>query len=169
MGVSALIALGAAGGLLRGLLDVYTQFVSWKGDRRAYRQLPSRQEAEAPRFQDYYDPIADPIAAVVHSAMGAGAAVLFGTTGQINGAYAALVVGMSAPMLLTQLGRVQSVRDAVTGGGTQALDALDTPQVDAVPQPAPFALQPDAMRSRGHVPSPVAAERGQTVGEEGMP
>ncbi|SEC26136.1 hypothetical protein SAMN05216489_00286 [Streptomyces sp. 3213] len=164
--MSTLIVLGAAGGLLRGLLDVYTQFVSWKADRRAYRQLSSRQEGAAPRFQEYYDPIADPIAAVVHSAMGAGAAVLFGTTGQINGAYAALVVGMSAPMLLTQLGRVPSVRDAVTGAGT---DALDTPQVDALPQPAPFALQPDTTLQRGHVPSPVAADRGQTVGEEGMP
>ncbi|WP_308297319.1 MULTISPECIES: hypothetical protein [unclassified Streptomyces] len=164
MEVSTLILLGAAGGLLRGLLDVYTQFVNWQADRRAHRQLPAGHGCEAPRFQEYYDPIADPIAAVVHSAMGAGAAVLFGTTGQISGAYAALVVGMSAPMLLTQLGRVPSVIDAVTGGSQTG----DASQVEAIPQSAPAARQPDPSHARGQVPSRVAADSGQTLREEGM-
>ncbi|MEU1408680.1 hypothetical protein ABZ471_41490 [Streptomyces sp. NPDC005728] len=110
-----LILLGAAGGALRGLLDAYTRFLDWQSARRAHRGLPSGQESEPPRFQDYFDPVADPVAAVVHSAMGAGAAVLLGTTGQISGAYAAVVVGISAPVILTQLGRAQSVSDAVIG------------------------------------------------------
>ncbi|MEU6763883.1 hypothetical protein ABZ916_15340 [Streptomyces sp. NPDC046853] len=127
MDVPTLILLGAAGGLLRGALDVYTRFVSWQADRRAHRQLTASGEAqgEAPQFQVYFDPSVDIAAAVVHSVMGAGAAVLFGTTGQISGAYAALVVGLSAPMLLTQLGRIQTVNEAVTGerppaGATEA-------------------------------------------------
>ena len=37
--VPILILFGAAGGLLRGALDVYTRFVSWQADRRAHRQL----------------------------------------------------------------------------------------------------------------------------------
>ncbi|MEU3614294.1 hypothetical protein ABZ725_18500 [Streptomyces sp. NPDC006872] len=118
MDVPTLIVLGAAGGLLRGALDVYTRFIDWQADRRLHRQsmaAGAATEGELPRFQGYFDPIADPVAAVVHSLMGAGAAVLFGTTGQISGAYAALVVGISAPMLLTQLGRIQSVNEAVTG------------------------------------------------------
>ncbi|MEU1184248.1 hypothetical protein ABZ464_42890 [Streptomyces sp. NPDC005820] len=110
-----LILLGAAGGALRGLLDVYTRFLDWQSARRSHRRSPAGQPDELPRFREYFDPVADPVAAVVHSAMGAGAAVLFGTTGQVSGAYAAVVVGISAPVILTQLGRVQSVSDAVTG------------------------------------------------------
>ncbi len=115
--VPTLILLGAAGGLLRGALDLYTRFVSWQADRRSHRQSTAAGTAQekAPRFQAYFDPSVDIVAAVVHSLMGAGAAVLFGTTGQISGEYAALVVGLSAPMLLTQLSRIQTVSEAVTG------------------------------------------------------
>ncbi len=118
--VPTLILLGAAGGALRGLLDVYTRFLDWQSDRRAHRRLPPGQDGEPPQFQQYFDPVGDPVAAVVHSGMGAGAAVLFGSTGQINGAYAAIVVGISAPVILTQLSRVQSVSDALTAGPRRA-------------------------------------------------
>lgn len=111
MDVPTLILLGAAGGLLRGAVDLYTRFVSWQAERHACR----RSDRQAPRLPEYFDPSTDIVAAVVHTVMGAGAAVLFGTTGQISGEYAALVVGMSAPMLLTQLSRVQTVNEAVTG------------------------------------------------------
>ncbi|MFC3413501.1 hypothetical protein ACFOSY_31175 [Streptomyces lusitanus] len=91
--------------------------MSWQADRRSHRQLAATGTGvgEPPRLQVYFDPAVDLVAAVVHSLMGAGAAVLFGTSGQISGQYAAVVVGMSAPMLLTQLGRIQSVNDVVTG------------------------------------------------------
>ncbi|MFD7527981.1 hypothetical protein ACFV8E_10385 [Streptomyces sp. NPDC059849] len=74
------------------------------------------EQGEAPEFQAYFDPAVDAAAAVVHSFMGDGAAVLFGTTGQTSGGYAALAVGISAPMLLTQLGRIETVNRLVTGG-----------------------------------------------------
>ncbi|WP_405662887.1 hypothetical protein OG379_14850 [Streptomyces sp. NBC_01166] len=140
MDVPSLILLGAAGGLLRGALDLYTRFVSWQADRRAHRQSAAADAAqeEAPRFQAYFDPAVDTVAAVVHSVMGAGAAVLFGTTGQISGGYAALVVGLSAPMLLTQLGRIQTVNEAVTGERQPA---------EAVPEPG--ALSPVGADGRG--------------------
>lgn len=117
MDVPTLILLGAAGGLLRGALDLYTRFVSWQADRRTHRQSAAETTTQgaAPQFKAYFDPAVDTAAAIVHSVMGAGAAVLFGTTGQISGGYAALVVGVSAPMLLTQLGRIQTVNEAVTG------------------------------------------------------
>ncbi|GAA4329410.1 hypothetical protein GCM10023086_58530 [Streptomyces venetus] len=111
MDIPTLIVLGAAGGLLRGAVDLYTRFVSWQAVRLACLQA-GRQ---APQFREYFDPSTDIVAPAVHTVMGAGAAVLFGTTGQISGAYAALVVGMSAPMLLTQLTRVQTVNEVVTG------------------------------------------------------
>lgn len=95
MDVPTLILLGAAGGLLRGVLDLYTRFVSWQADRRVHRQLTAEGTVQGvpPQFRTYFDPAVDIVAAVLHSVMGAGAAVLFGTTGQISGEYAALVVG----------------------------------------------------------------------------
>ncbi|SDC54344.1 hypothetical protein SAMN05216505_102519 [Streptomyces prasinopilosus] len=150
-----LILLGAAGGALRGLLDAYNRFLNWQSDRRAHRQSPAGQGNEAPRFQEYFDPVADPVAAVVHSAMGAGAAVLFGTTGQVSGAYAAMVVGLSAPVILTQLGRVQSVGDAVNGvpqAGTAAEEGTSAGPPEGAPpaeRPAPVdaASQPAVTES----------------------
>ncbi|MET9387687.1 hypothetical protein ABZY09_43470 [Streptomyces sp. NPDC002928] len=136
-----LILLGAAGGALRGLLDAYNRFLDWQSDRSAHRRLPAGQEGEASRFQEYFDPLADPIAAVVHSAMGAAAAVLFGTTGQVSGAYAAIVVGISAPVILTQLGRVPSISDVVNGA-PQAGTATEEGAVDGSPRAAPPAQRP---------------------------
>ncbi|MFD9903323.1 hypothetical protein [Streptomyces sp. NPDC059063] len=156
MDVWTLVLLGAAGGLLRGVLDVYTRFVDWQTDRRLHRQLSAEQAGPAPRFQDHFDPVADPIAAGVHSVMGAGAAVLFGTTGQISGAYAALVVGISAPLLLTQLGRIQSVSDAVTGG-SQTADATPPPPAQ-LPQPAPARPAIADVRTLGLPPDDPARE-----------
>ncbi|MFD7283530.1 hypothetical protein ACFV80_42715 [Streptomyces sp. NPDC059862] len=131
MDIPTLILLGAAGGLLRGAVDLYTRFVSWQTARRACRQ----SARQAPRLQEYFDPSTDIVAAVVHTVMGAGAAVLFGTTGQISGEYAALVVGMSAPMLLTQLSRVQAVNEAVTGD-RQPADAAEATAEIGVPSAA---------------------------------
>jgi hypothetical protein len=70
--VPTLILLGAAGGLLRGAVDLYTRFVSWQAARRDAR----RSASQAPLFQEYFDPSTDIVAAVVHTVMGAGAAVL---------------------------------------------------------------------------------------------
>jgi hypothetical protein len=160
--VSTLILLGAAGGLLRGLLDVYTQFMSWQVDRRVHRQVPTEQEGDAPQFGEYYDPVADPIATILHGAMGAGAAVLFGTTGQISGAYAALVVGMSAPMLLTQLSRVQSVSDAITGGA----QAAAATEAEAAAQPAALSARQSRAGRSGR--TPFAPDSGPAGEEEAM-
>ncbi|MEV8021652.1 hypothetical protein AB0O76_36040 [Streptomyces sp. NPDC086554] len=149
-----LILLGAAGGVLRGVLDAYNCVLDWQAARREHRQAPAAgQEPQPPRFRDHFDPVADTAAAVIHSGMGAGAAVLFGTTGQISGAYAAFVVGVSAPVILTQLGRIQAVSDAVTGaptapapeaGGAQQTEPLG-PRVrpSVVPEPAQ-AQEPQA-------------------------
>ncbi|MFG3208312.1 hypothetical protein [Streptomyces tendae] len=154
-----LILLGAAGGALRGLLDVYSRFLDWQADRRANRQLPTGQGGEAPRFQEYFDPVADPIAAVVHSAMGAGAAVLLGTTGQVSGAYAAVVVGISAPVILTQLGRVQSVGDAVGGAAPQEGTPAEEVTAAGSPRaaPPPERPPPDGTGSRPPVTEPSPA------------
>lgn len=157
MEVTTLLVLGAAGGALRGLLDVYIRFLDWQADRRAHRRSPPEQADPPPRFADHFDPVGDSVAAVVHSAMGAGAAVLFGTTGQISGAYAALVVGISAPVILTQLGRVQSV--------SEALPARPPPRRPSAParrarrrRPAPYR-HPPRRPNRPGPPEPSARAR----------
>lgn len=177
--VSTLMLLGAAGGVLRGLLDVYARFLDWQSDRRAHRRLPSGQEDEPPRFQQYFDPVGDPVAAVVHSGLGAAAAVLFGTTGQISGAYAAIVVGISAPVILTQLSRVQSVSDALTASPPPGMTsdgampepaahrdppAPEPPATSAAPAlpvvtPPQLPVPTQASAHLGEFPSPVPAER----------
>lgn len=140
---------------MRGAVDLYTRFVSWQAVRLACLQSGTH----APRFREYFDPSTDIVAPAVHTLMGAGAAVLFGTTGQISGAYAALVVGMSAPMLLTQLTRVQTVNEVVTGdrpaaettqaaagSGTTApagpVAAAESADVAAVVEPPPSSTEP---------------------------
>lgn len=173
--VPMLILLGAAGGALRGLLDAYNRFLDWQSDRRAYRQLPPGQENVPARFQDYFDPVADPVAAVVHSAMGAGAAVLFGTTGQVSGAYAAIVVGISAPVILTQLGRVQSISDAVNDA-PQAGAVAEEDAAQASPGAVPPAQQPapagsgsplsDAQPSTAGPAQPSSAVRAASAGAD---
>ncbi|MFJ8595184.1 hypothetical protein [Streptomyces sp. NPDC093598] len=181
MDVPTLILLGAAGGALRGLLDVYIRFLDWQTDRRAHRRLPPGQADEPPLFKTYFDPVGDPVAAVVHSAMGAGAAVLFGTTGQISGAYAAVVVGLSAPVILTQLGRVQSVNDALNGAvlsqaGVEPGASHPAQQADPLtaPPPATPALEP-AQRvdsaSAGPEPTtePASRPRSATEGPVALP
>ncbi|WP_220188879.1 hypothetical protein [Streptomyces phytophilus] len=142
--------LGASGGALRGLVDIYNRVLEWQTDRRSFRQAPAdRQGAEPPRLGQYFDPVADPIATGIHTALGAGVAVLFGTTGQISGAYAAFVVGVSAPALLAQLGRFQAVGNAVAPapqpvaaeataaepGSEVAAHAPPAPQVGLSPEP----------------------------------
>ncbi len=169
-----LILLGAVGGALRGALDLYIQFVNWRSARSRHRQpgqgQPPEQDLPAPRFLDYFDPAVDLTAAVVHSAMGAALAVLFGMTGQISGPYAAIVVGISAPVILTQLARIQSVSEAVgpgpvessaqpvpavapveggeDGAGAPAAPAVTGGGVSVPAQPSqyvrPAAVQPDA-------------------------
>lgn len=126
-----LILLGAAGGALRGLLDAYNRILDWQADRSAYRQLPAGEESEPPRVGQYFDPVAAPVAALAHSLMGAVVAVLVGITGQINGAFAAILVGISAPAILTQLGRIPPVSNAVTGASPEGTGV----EGDAAPQP----------------------------------
>ncbi|MEV8434749.1 hypothetical protein [Streptomyces chartreusis] len=123
MDVPTLFLLGAVGGVLRGVVDLYVQFANWRSARGAH-QREQHSEHVRPRLTQYFDPAVDLAAAGVHSVMGAGMAVLFGTTGQISGPYAAIVVGASAPVLLTQLARIQSVSQAL-GGGPAAAGTAD--------------------------------------------
>ncbi|MEV6023569.1 hypothetical protein [Streptomyces sp. NPDC052036] len=154
MDVPTLVLLGAVGGALRGVLDFYIQFVNWRSARSAHRRLPPGEDSATPRVRDYFDPAVDVVAALVHSTIGAGLAVLFGRTGQISGPYAAIVVGISAPVILTQLSRVQAVSQAIGGGGGQ--DAAADPGDVATVLPVAPAWPPPAADPETR-PGPAAA------------
>ncbi|MFF4030340.1 hypothetical protein ACFYZ2_11285 [Streptomyces sviceus] len=170
--MSTLILLGGAGGLLREVLDVYTQFLDWQTDRRTHRKTGIA--SDPPQFREYSDGLAvATVAALLHCGLGAAAAVLLGNTGQISGAYAAIAVGLSAPALLTQLSRSQSVSDALTGEQppTPAAEATtlsaETPQTPPVPTSWMSGSLPSA-RAEGSVGC-VQPEPAQEAGLNGQP
>jgi hypothetical protein len=131
------LGLGALGGSLRGLVDAYNQTMGWQAARREYRRARPPEDRPVPQFSEFFDPVPDAIATAFHMMLGAAVAATFGTSGQITGAYAAVTVGISAPALLTQLGRVQGVGDAITG------DTAARPDTATPPHRTPTARVPD--------------------------
>ncbi|WP_143254651.1 hypothetical protein [Amycolatopsis azurea] len=113
MPVEVFALLGALGGSLRGLVDLYNQITQWHNARREHRA--ENAAGVPPKLTKYIDVVPEAIAGAVHIALGAAAGALFGGTGQVAGAYAAVVVGASAPALLTQLGQLRPIKNAVIG------------------------------------------------------
>ncbi|MBO1420070.1 hypothetical protein [Streptomyces sp. FH025] len=139
METATLLLLGAAGGSLRVLVDLYNSTMEWREARRAHRQANADEpSAGVPVFRDFVDLWPDLLAAAFHTALGAGAAAMFGSTGQISGAYAAIAVGISAPAVLAHLGQVQSVREAVAGA----------PSPGSLVGPRPVTAGPDVRASQ---------------------
>lgn len=140
MTVAMLLLLGAAGGSLRSLIELYNSSMEWRAARRVHRRAVRAGETlPRPAYQDFVDPVPDVVAAVFHTGLGAAATALLGASGHINSVYAALAVGISGPALLAQLGQIQGVRDAVTGAESMPADrpaALGRPAPTAHAQPA---------------------------------
>jgi hypothetical protein len=112
------VLLGAAGGSVRGLIEIYNHFTHWRAARHQFRQQQRSGAAEAsaaPQLASYLDAVPETVALVIHTSLGAGAGFLFTATGQVTGAFAAIVVGASAPALLTQLGQLRAISDRVNG------------------------------------------------------
>lgn len=109
-----LTLLAAVGGSLRGFLELYRQTMAWQAARHKHRERAGKRK-DRPAFSAYYDLVADPVAAMFHTLLGAGAGALFAALDQISSSWAAVVVGASAPALLTQLGNVKAIRNAVNG------------------------------------------------------
>jgi len=122
---------GAGGGLSVELLAVFRGCAEWQAARRT---ASGRRRAKPPPLRQYLDTAAHACLAVLRSAIGAGAALLFGTSGQISGVYAAVALGVCAPAVLGQLGAVPQVARLVAGppvtasaggGGPQGETALE--------------------------------------------
>ncbi|MFF2651437.1 hypothetical protein [Streptomyces sp. NPDC058045] len=103
---------GAGGGALVEFLSIYESCRQWQSARRT---PTGKVRANPPTLGKYLDVPAHVLITLFRMGLGAGVAVLFGASGQIGGAYAAVALGFSAPSLLAQLGNISKVADAVTG------------------------------------------------------
>ncbi|MFF3246587.1 hypothetical protein ACFYWY_23300 [Streptomyces sp. NPDC002870] len=146
MDTAVVVLLGAAGGSLRGFIDAYSQTMAWRSARREHRRSTATgQEGPTapPKLNEFFDPVPELVAVLFHMALGAGAAFMFGLSGQIDGEYAAIAVGISAPALLTQVGQVPTISEAVAGPQQQTQPPPQTqPQAQPVDPPQARELAP---------------------------
>lgn len=116
--------LGALGGAVVEILAFFRDVAVWQDKRRnedgTVRPTP-------PRLSAYVDILPHVFLLPLRAGLGAGAAVLFGTTGQVTGPYGAFAFGCAAPILLAQLGAIPQVRNAVSGAQVTANPEL--PQI----------------------------------------
>ncbi|QDN63876.1 hypothetical protein FNV66_35645 [Streptomyces sp. S1D4-14] len=116
--------------------------MAWQAARREHQRAEPATDAQGPpRLREFFDPAPDIVAAVFHTVLGAAGAGLFGMSGQISGAYAAIAVGVSAPALLTQLGRVQTISEVVTGT-SPGITPSSVESTSLQPQPAGSPARP---------------------------
>jgi hypothetical protein len=104
--------LGAGGGAVAEVLEVFRCITAWRSDRRTPTGL---LKSDPPGMRKYIDLPVLAILLPFRAILGAGAAMIFGLTGQISGAYAAIAFGFAAPVVLAQLGSVPAVAHAVAG------------------------------------------------------
>lgn len=104
--------LGAAGGMLVEVLAIFKWLATWQSARRT---VTGRVKGSPPRLRTYIDLPVHGWMAVLRMIFGAGAAVLFGATGQINGPYVAVALGFAAPSMLAQLGTIPQVAAVIRG------------------------------------------------------
>lgn len=109
--------LGAGGGLSVELLAVFRGCAQWQAARRT---ATGRRRAKPPALRQYLDTAAHACLAVLRGAIGATTALLFGASGQISGAYAAVALGVCAPAVLATLGAVPQVASLVAGSPVAA-------------------------------------------------
>lgn len=103
-------ACGAGGGLVAEAVITYGRLSAWQQARHS-----ARAAAEPPpRIGAFVDPLADSLIALLRVGLGCAAGWLLHT--EVNGMYAAVTVGASAPVLLAQIGRATSTAGVLRAG-----------------------------------------------------
>ena len=116
--------LGAAGGAAVELLSVFNSAVLWRDERRLDT---GKVKEKPPTWREYIDAPATVVILVFRAGLGAGAATLFGATGQIRGVSAAVAFGFAAPSILAQLGSIPQVQSIVKGNKVDTGEAQSRP------------------------------------------
>jgi len=122
MGLWQCVLLGGAGGALAEVLEVLGYIRAWQ---RARRTPTGRIKQSPPTLRAYVDVPAHTWLLAIRVPLGAGAAWLFTTSGQISGPAAALALGFTAPAVLAQVGHLQGEQQT----------PVDAPQ-ELLPEPA---------------------------------
>jgi hypothetical protein len=123
MGWLAAMGLGALGGAVVELIEVWGKVTDWQ---KARRDAMGSGRRPLPALSEHIDPFPDILVAMTRLLLGAVAGFLFHP--QVTGIAAAIAVGASAPALLRQLGATSPVQGAVQGDGS--IEARQTTAVD---------------------------------------
>jgi hypothetical protein len=102
--------LGAGGGALVEALSLFTSITVWQNARR---RTTGELKEVLPSWRSYVDVPVHIWQLLTRMFLGAVAAALFGVTGQISGAFAAVAFGAAAPAVLAQLGSIPPVAGAI--------------------------------------------------------
>ena len=113
--------LGAGGGLAIEALAIFHCCCAWQAARRT---KGSRLRTNPPLLSTYLDVPAHACLALIRGLFGATTSLLFGTSGQIDGAVAAVALGVAAPAVLAQLGRALPGFAQATEGTSTASDPV---------------------------------------------
>jgi len=117
--------LGAAGGVLVEALALFNSVTIWQKSRRT---PTGKLKAARLSWKAYVDVLSHAWLIPIRALLGAAAAVLLWSTGQISGAYAAVAFGFAAPTILAQLGSVTAVAHAASGdAGTSGAETGQQP------------------------------------------
>lgn len=103
--------LGAIGGATVEALEIFRCVTVWQSARK---NRDGTLKRALPKLDRYLDIPAHTFMLPARAALGAVAAVVFGTTGQVTGAYGAVAFGCAAPLLLRQLGSIPQIEKAVS-------------------------------------------------------
>ncbi|WP_069167543.1 hypothetical protein [Nocardia altamirensis] len=125
--------LGACGGAAVEALAMLRWLAVWRDARRT---PAGRVKGKPPRVRTFIDMPVHGWMLIVRTLLGASVAALFGTTGQISGAYVAVVLGFAAPAVLAQLGSVPQLASVITGTSVRpsglSSAAAESPQQSGV-------------------------------------
>lgn len=102
--------LGAAGGIIVEVLEISRWVLTWQAARRGKDGHLKRRPVKLGVYVDFP---AHSIVLPVRAALGAVAAIVFGLTHQVTGPYGALAFGCAAPVLLSRIGLISQVNNAI--------------------------------------------------------
>ncbi|MFI8085814.1 hypothetical protein ACIF6L_34120 [Kitasatospora sp. NPDC086009] len=86
---------------------MFNQLIAWQQQRRDARWNPGPEGPEPDPFGKHFDVWVDLLVAVARAGLGAVAALAVAGTGEVSGVFPTLVVGASAPAILSQMAQVR--------------------------------------------------------------